>query len=420
MKEISISSAEDAEDLDAACEAHRAIDEFESALRWNGIVWWVVLPSVLIPCGFMDWLHEADCGTGVGRFPAFILLLVVGHLLWAETSAWRSICKLLAPPEFTIMRQLGVLRQRSIFLFLGVLEGVDLFTDFVFPFVARACDAELTNKWRIAWGKVPFIGNEESGLLYYLRFWGVALAVALVNVAFSGILALLEMRREEQLRKQNWLVSYRSGTRNGWGQPRVEAEVFFAWARSSTTSLLPSTTVLCEAMAEQRKWAFSTDLTAKDTRAATQARTDVAMGWAMPQDIRRAEVTSQEHYKAVKDQRERYHTHALFFKVFLGNVLPLWLQSSYLALTFDELSNLAHQQVVVSMLLSGIIVLVRCTRMSGRMGRPGLAIFALVAAFLSWTAAKVYYAYHCPDHVWNLTSGCVELHQDRQERGGRP
>ena len=116
------------------------------------------------------------------------------HHIQSEINAWRSTLELLAPPEITVLRHLGVLKKRRLYFLLGIIESLDLYTDLTFPFVARACEAHLTARYAATWELVPVIGKYMVGVLDVTRFWGFCLLLVAMNVFISGYLGLCHMQ----------------------------------------------------------------------------------------------------------------------------------------------------------------------------------------------------------------------------------
>ncbi|CAJ1377651.1 unnamed protein product [Effrenium voratum] len=107
-------------------------------------------------------------------------------------------------------------------------------------------------------------------------------------------------------------------------------------------------------------------------------------------------------------------------KVFLENVVQLWLQASFFALIFQRLHHAGKVKLLLSMglgLLSCVFktvpMAVGLIRALGK-GSVRLEVGIMVLCFqgvailgVAWTAAKLYWSFHCASHLWNLTSGCV-------------
>ncbi|CAE7496989.1 unnamed protein product [Symbiodinium sp. CCMP2456] len=122
------------------------------------------------------------------------------------------------------------------------------------------------------------------------------------------------------------------------------------------------------------------------------------------------------------------------------NLLQLWLQSSYFAFTFEATGDTAKAKILVSLALGLGVSVSKLPEMFSawydemrlpadcritvyetlrRCGEPrrdnicpcvSVLLFCLVALGpVLAVAAKVYFAYACPDHVWNILGGCVVL-----------
>eukprot|EP00438_Fugacium_kawagutii_P026076 Skav226867 [mRNA] locus=scaffold1187:75612:77375:+ [translate_table: standard] len=114
-----------------------------------------------------------------------------------------------------------------------------------------------------------------------------------------------------------------------------------------------------------------------------------------------------------------------FSKVALENV-PQLLQSSFLALVFDELTPLGRSKVLFSVLLGllsasqkileAMMLLVKSIRRRGAQWNWGQwclvcvasASFMLAPVAVLWTIIKLYFVFHCDTHMWNVGNGCVE------------
>ncbi|CAE7904011.1 unnamed protein product [Symbiodinium sp. KB8] len=120
-------------------------------------------------------------------------------------------------------------------------------------------------------------------------------------------------------------------------------------------------------------------------------------------------------------------------KLVLENLLQLWLQSSYLSLSFDRMDNDARWQAMASigvgLLVAGgkgiqiSVILLTMMYEGGRdacrdacedcqglsLGMGIIGVFMILAGFggLAWVLAKVVFIFRCESHVWNLSTGCV-------------
>ena len=101
------------------------------------------------------------------------------------------------------------------------------------------------------------------------------------------------------------------------GDDGLQADVYFGWARSAETAMMPSVAMLCEEIAHQKRHRY---VPGKCSAAAMQAREDVAMG-KMDHETARAFEIHDVEAEAKTTAAERAHlTSLLIFKVFIGNV----------------------------------------------------------------------------------------------------
>lgn len=386
------------------------IERFEDHLWRHAILNWVFLPIFVLAQEFIPAM-KPTCDEGFRDATLIVILLAELHHICTERSAWQAAKSLISPPEISVLRQLGFLRQRARLVVFGVLEGVDLYTDLCFPFIARACIvSNLTIKWQVSWQKVPLIGHNVVWLLDHYRFWGIAALFTIINVVITGWYGLVELRshtsyRREQLRALE--------ERRGEGCPRIGGQIWFGWAMSSSTAMMPSLVHLCEAMADQKKYSYKGDVSYREKnsvsyRGATQARVDAMLG-RLSGDAEMYELRDYVEQERVEAAGKSHYVRLLLVKVFIGNVMSLWLQSSYLALQFETCGPKARAKIIFSMAISAIQALVRCSSLTARAGCLGYCLTTVIMFFLAWTGGKVYFAFKCADHVWGFTTGCVEM-----------
>jgi len=105
------------------------------------------------------------------------------------------------------------------------------------------------------------------------------------------------------------------------------------------------------------------------------------------------------------------------------NLLQLWLQSSFFSLVFAFTTNIAKSKSILSMGIGFLVALSKLAPMVSvfveSLGEDvkkcggtgwGFMFFLIFCAFVTfWIPAKVYFAFVCESHVWNLSTGCVEL-----------
>lgn len=370
-----------------------SIRQLEGSMLRHALITWVLLPAFVLAVGFVPQL-AASCSEGFTNWSFVVLLLIVVHHIYAESQSWAAVKELIAPPELAVLRQFGILRQRSRWAFLGVLEGMDLYTDLVFPWIALSCDTILTQNWVKAWSEVPYVGPYVSAPLESIKFWGFSLIGVSINLVVTGFFGLWKMQMHAQTRAQTINVQ------------RISGEIFFGWAQSAEAALMPSVSMLCEEMASERQFRYDQR---KDAAKATEARQDIIHGKIDDSDLAHAEVFDLGEHEKVVGASALHYWLLLFVKVCLGNALSIWMQGSFLALTFETTGTEARIKLIVSMAISALQAVVRCCGATNQLGLPGCAASICIMCFIAWSFVKVYHAYTCPGHLWNLTSGCVEL-----------
>jgi len=338
------------------------------------------------------------CASGFSNWSFLLLLLVEAHHIYQERKAWTAVRDLITPPELSVMRQLGILRMRLRHVILGILEDVDLYMDFAFPFVALACDRDdpsnpMTEHWAEAWRQVPILGHLLAKIVLRVRFWGVAFFFAGLNVTVCGLLRLASMSRDARSRETE--------TNRNTGEFRLSGSIYFMWARAAETAMMPSVAGLCEEMALQKRWVFDTTKLSVTARA-TQAREDYEFGKVTSRDLQQSELHAVQEEERVQEEEESHIALVLLSKVLVGNVMALWLQGSFVALTYQDSFNdmsLATVKLLISMVISAAQAALRCWRASCRLGVGGAWMSVMVMSFVFWSFLKVYYAKVCPYHL---------------------
>lgn len=372
-------------------------------LRCHAALVWILFPIFVAVSNFVSVL-QPTCETGYSNYGFIVVLFVILHHLRAESCAWTATKSLLAPPELSVMRQLGALQRRRRLVLLGILEDLDIYTDLTFPFIAYDCDVMLTEQWLQSWNIVPIVGGFVVSILERLRFWGcAAIFVAFVNVA--GLIGLCQLLFTKQDRD-----AANIDDKTAAGPPRLKGDVFFSIARFAETAVMPSIANLCEEMGLQRRWTFDANEAHGGAKALVKARQDAVWGKISRKDLHTFELQNQEEQGRVDKAGERYWIILLIGKVLVGNAAQLWLQASFFQLSFGTLGRQAMYKLIASMLFSGLQVLARSSSAAVKLGGVGV-VFALLNVFIiAWAGAKIYYAFHCEEHVWNISSGCVNIH----------
>jgi len=284
-----------------------------------------------------------------------------------------------------------------------------LYTDLTFPLVAQDCVGQLTDHWKETWAKVSVMGPILQAIVGWLKFWVFAAICVGFNVlitGISGMISICAFENHSQFDLQTVSVSVEQEF------PRISGEDFFTWAGASETAMMPSVTLLCEEMADQRRYGFHQG---KDARAAMQARYDSVFGKINKETAIDKELADKEQNDFVMSVGRRHYVRVLFARVFLGNVLSMWLQASFFALTFHHETHQGRIKLVFSMVVSAIQATLRCHSAVTRGGTAAALVTFLIFIFIAWTGIKVFMAFHCADHLWNLTTGCVRLAESLSE-----
>eukprot|EP00928_Gymnodinium_smaydae_P034047 TRINITY_DN24216_c0_g1_i1.p1 TRINITY_DN24216_c0_g1~~TRINITY_DN24216_c0_g1_i1.p1 ORF type:complete len:388 (+),score=76.42 TRINITY_DN24216_c0_g1_i1:99-1166(+) len=319
-------------------------------------------------------------------------------------------------PDHIVMRQLGIFRARRFRLVLGMLAELSLYTDLTFVLLARDCDDSLTARWAETWLRVPFVGTHLSALVQQVRLWGIAAMLAATNVLFFGAGGLLRMARELHESSQGihastpkWPSGSFLGPTDG-PDTEVDAEravsgvAYFAWARSAEVAFMPSVATFCAEMGAQRRFVYDEH---GDGRLAAKARAELLLGRNSKENVILTEQVVHEQWERVDASERRYFLGMLLGKVLLLTSMQVWLQASYFALTFGDTGTKAKYKVMVGIALSGLQLLVRCAEAPARLGFSGAMLCTCVFFFLLAALAKVIFAFRCPEHLWNVTTGCV-------------
>lgn len=382
--------------------AYEALNSVDSIKRLEATFWqmaiatWVVMPIYAVMQLAIPFMRPT-CEEGFRNFTlVFVLLYEVFHV-YSESVCWTTAKQLLAPPEITILRGYGVLRKRRRYVLLGIAESLDLYTDVTFPFIAQSCTAHLTAAWNHSWRVVPLVGKNVTKAVTVLRFWGCCLLFASLNVLLTGLLGLYQMYRAQQQSK---------ALQEGAGDTRIGGEVYFQWAQSAETAMMPSVAMLQEEVGLQSKYQFNQNA---DTKKMMEARDKAAHGRMAKDTYMHHESVINEETKRVEVAARRHFFLMICIKVMIGNIFQMWMQSSFFSLTFDVTGKEAKIKIIVSMVLSAVSGLVRVSIVAPKLGVPGLVLALAIMFMVSWSAAKVYFSYHCTHHVWNLTTGCVDM-----------
>jgi len=371
---------------------------------------WVFLP-IFAGMQWMVPMLRPTCESGYSNYSLLIVALVVGHHLAAESRSWAAARGLISRPEKTIMHQLGVIGRRRRLLVLGLLEDLDIYTDLMFPFIAYSCDAKITERWLQSWSEVPTIGHPLVRIFRHLRFWGfsgLGVAAACMGGIF-GLSRLMLYRNDYRQRGIEGMHSEIGVECTPRSPTRLTGEEFFSLARFSDIALMPSLADLCQEMAEQRRWIFASKEEEGGALNRTRAQTDAIFGKVTAHDLQLAELRDEAARERVDRAQQVYFVILLLGRTLVGNALQLWLQSSFFELGYENLGREAHVKLVIGMAISVLHLCVRCFDAFSKLGCFSLPFVVINVAVMAWSMAKIGYAFTCPQHVWNLSTGCVDI-----------
>jgi len=371
------------------------ISKLENTFLRHAVLTWAVVPLFGSLQAFVPFL-EPTCAEGFRDITLIFVVLYEAHHIWSERLAWYATMSLVAPPEVTVLRHLGVLRKRKAYFILGIIESLDLYTDVTFPFVARSCEAHLTARWQATWAVVPVIGKVMVSVLSATKFWGFCLILAALNVVVTGGIGLVQMHMAKKNSSQKDLSA----------DGRISGEVFFQWAQSAETAMMPSVAMLSEEIASERKYKYDSD---KDASKAMEARAKVSYGNTTAREALEMELADEKEEERIAHASKWHFIVLMLVKVLLGNCMQLWLHSSFYALTFDISGKEAKIKVIISMIASATQALIRCKLIIPKLGGLGFLLSFIAVFVVAWSGAKVYYTYNCPSHLWNISSGCVTI-----------
>lgn len=372
-------------------------------LRRHAIVVWFAMPAFATAQGLVRLLHPT-CAFGYSNYSLIGVVLVLAHHLYAESKAWAAVKLLCTQPELCVLRQLGVLRRRRRLVVLGLLQDLHLYANLMFPLIARGCDLKIAENYQTAWEIVPGIGPLVVWVLEYLRFWGFAILLMGVFVALS----VGELCHHHAI----WPTDAAKRGGDDGGQARMLGSDFVNLARYAEVAFFPSIVALCEEMSERRRHVYVDN----DAGTEVQARRKLTLGRIRAEDFQKMELASNEENDRVVEKQQVHLLIQLSLKVLTGVILQLWVQASFFELAFDTAGDEAKSKVVAGMLISAVLVFATALRFcdaTSKLGCVGVVLFIVCALAIAWTVAKVYFAWVCDDHLWNLSTGCVSLGLNR-------
>lgn len=368
----------------------------EGSLWRHAVLTWVLMPIFGSLQAVIPFL-EPSCEYGFSDWTLIIVALYEAHHIFSEYRSWYSMTDLIAPPELAVLRHIGALRRRRRFWLLGIIESLDLYTDVTFPWVARSCAevAHLTQRWKATW-TLPVVGPVMCWILDRLKFSGFCLALCAFNVAISGIAGLILMRRHISKRRE---LIKADGSRIG-------GEVFFHFAQSAETAMMPSVAMIGEEIATQRTYVLDNSKESADAmRARQKAFWDPATA-SLQWD---KEMQNIEEEARIKRASDWYFIITILVKGVIGNCMQLYLHSVFFALTYSDTGLEAKVKICISIACSSVQALSRAYISMQKLGGKGVILALMILFIVVFAWAKVYFISKCESHLWNLTSGCVDV-----------
>lgn len=387
-------------------EAAYAVPKLLDSFRAHALLIWVGLPLYAAAQNFVPVLRP-NCVVGYSTIALVGVALVALYHLHQERQAWATCKSLLAPGECVVMGNLGIFRRRKRMVLLGIIEDLDLYTDLMFPWIARACDIDgsLTRAWMTTWQAVPVIGPGLARAAQKLGFWGAAL-IAMCLMVLMGLKGLIDILRAPKMpvRTQELV---RSGSnlseRESEDTKLLSGEDFYMLARFADNAVMPSVASLCEEMGAQKRYVYKPG----DAAARTKFREEVALGKKDQSHLDALEHVNQSALERVESAGKVHFAFTLLGKVLIGNTIQMWLQASFFQLAFASAGKLAMYKLLFGMFLSFVVVCVRCIGVLSKAPGIGGASTLLNAFLVVWAGAKVYYAFKCESHLWGITTGCI-------------
>lgn len=372
------------------------ISSLEGSMQRHALLTWILVPIFGGLQACVPFL-EPSCEYGFADITLIVVALYELHHIFCEYKSWYSMTDLIAPPELAVLRHVGALRRRKRYWLLGIIESLDLYTDVTFPWVARSCAevASLTSRWKATW-TIPIVGPAMCWILDRLKFSGFCLTLCAFNVAISGILGLVIMHNNKQ--KTRELIQGDTS--------RISGEVFFHFAQSAETAMMPSVAMLGEEIASQRKYVLDTS---KESAEAMRARQKAFWTPATASALFEKEMQDTREEDRVKKAANLFFTITILVKVIVGNCMQLYLHSAFFALTYNNTGVEAKVKVCISIACSSIQALVRANISVQKLGGKGVLLALMILFMVCFSWAKVYFIWKCPSHLWNLTSGCVSI-----------
>ncbi|OLP93688.1 hypothetical protein AK812_SmicGene24363 [Symbiodinium microadriaticum] len=356
----------------------REVDRRDPALVLAAVLYWVVMPIALVSLGFGATCEEGPPNLAYITYGVFFAV----HFVCIFRAMLGSLRKDLHDSTPKLIFMLG----------LAALEHFDMASDALFTGTSAACSDEITSLWLQSWHDGPG-GGLMVPMLSKLGFSGVALFIT--NAYLPQLLSVFAPFAPFGALVFVLLVLL-------WAA--------FGWLVGLAAMLSVYVFLICSPLGEWQMFVFHQQVDS-DLHLALYVGAEVV-------ELRQDAVLTERRVLLI-----------LGTKLVLENLLQLWLQSSYLSLSFDRMDTFARCQAMASigvgLLVAGYkgiqisaVVVAAIARLGGSVVREcditglilgAVAVFMMLGGFggLAWVAAKVVFIFQCDSHVWNLSTGCV-------------
>jgi len=358
------------------------VDKRDPALMLAAALYWAVMPIVLVTLGFGATCEE---GASILAFITYGVCFAIHFacIFWAMAGSLKGQLHD-STPELLLM------------LVFAALEHYDMASDALFAGTSAACSEEITELWLKSWQEVP-AGGFLVPVLSKLGFSGVALTMFVTNAYLPQLLVV-------------------------WAPfapfvALVFLTLVIVWAANSWWVGLP---VMLAVLGLAHCSGFG------------PWQIEYLWRAGLSQDSRLAQYIGCDIGKLPDSGPGSAEDRAVLIlgtKLVFENLLQLWLQSSYLSLSFDRMDSSARWQAMASIAVGmgvaggkglqiasmAVPEFIKNAPVSFRgcdivgllLGAIGVSMMLAGLGVLAWVVAKVVFIFRCDSHVWNLSTGCV-------------
>lgn len=333
----------------------------------------------------------------------------------------------------------SMLSSIAVMRLLSLLDHGDLVADYLFPAVARACDSQIDEEWLHSMDTAPMFDKIFfRTVARTLRFWELAvISLILFVVILQGMWGTWQtfvLWRDSKIHATMETSHFLAAAEFAG---HFSLAKVFEKLTDLTTNALQDIQDELQDIIDQKTHTIEelTDETGiRMRRTATFGNNrNIGVGYGVRR--RRAMILfdrlKDEQHEAEQGRLEvsrlrdrmiqaksalvKTSLRRLIIKIFGENMLQMAMQASFFELFFEESSS--KWFVIVSVLLS-IASAVKQTRQIIKriFGIHGplldvacVCLLICVTLGCSLTLAKLYFAFACKDHVWDITTACVDF-----------